>query len=154
MGPEGILSSGGQKAAPSDTRFGQTAPRRPIKILVADDDEINRAIVEHLIQPLPDVVLAQAEDGRQALEMAQTQRFDLLIFDLNMPEIRGDRLIRHLRASRSINAGSAMVLFTAALDASGHVPGNRAAGLADMLLSKPIRAAAFLAAINLLTGRR
>ncbi|WP_225027970.1 response regulator [Xinfangfangia pollutisoli] len=129
------------------------ASARPIRILVADDDEINRAIVGHLIATLPEAMLTEAADGRAALELAQTQRFDVLIFDLNMPEIKGDRLIRHLRASQSLNAASAMVLFSAAADASGQIPGNTASALADLVLPKPIRAEAFLTAIRGLAQR-
>ncbi len=130
------------------------AAPRPLRILLADDDEINRAIVGHLLSPLPHAVLTEAADGRAALELAQTQRFDLLIFDLNMPEINGDRLIRHLRASQSLNADSPMILFSAATDRSGRIEGSRAALLADLVLPKPIPATDFLSAITRLTGRR
>lgn len=127
--------------------------QRPLRILVADDDEINRAIVGHMLSALPHSVMTEAADGRAALELAQTQRFDLLIFDLNMPEIDGDRLIRHLRASQSLNADSPMILFSAATDRSGRIEG-RAPSLADLVLPKPIPAAEFLSAIGRLTGRR
>lgn len=126
---------------------------RPLRLLVADDDEINRAIIEHIILERADVLLTMVEDGRSALELAQTQRFDLLIFDLNMPHINGDRLIRHLRASQSLNSTSPMILFTAAVDGSGSLSGHRVSALADMILPKPIRAGMFLDAIGQLTGR-
>ncbi|GGE07980.1 two-component system, chemotaxis family, response regulator CheY [Gemmobacter megaterium] len=129
------------------------SPDRPLRILVADDDEINRAIVTHIILERSDIQLTLVEDGRRALELAQTQRFDLLIFDLNMPHINGDRLIRHLRASQSLNSTSPMILFTAAVDASGILSGNRASALVDIVLPKPIRAASFLDAVGRLTGR-
>ncbi len=146
---------------PEDDHRGEIASRdrmpvsrsgRALRILVADDDEINRAIVEHLLIECVDITLTMVEDGRRALEFAQTQRFDLLIFDLNMPHINGDRLIRHLRASQSLNATSPMILFTAAVDASGIMAGNRAVTLADMVLPKPIRAVHFLDAISQLTA--
>ncbi|GAB1361161.1 hypothetical protein MASR1M32_03970 [Rhodobacter sp.] len=130
------------------------AAQRPLRILLADDDEINRAIVGHLLAPLSHAVLTEAGDGRTALELAQTQRFDLMIFDLNMPEINGDRLIRHLRASQSLNAGSPMILFSAAADRNGWIEGNRAATLADLVLPKPIPAQAFISAVEKLTTRR
>lgn len=128
------------------------ASARPLRVLLADDDEINRAIVGHLLPPGV-AVLTEATNGRAALELALTQRFDVLIFDLNMPEINGDRLIRHLRASQSLNAGSPMILFSAAVDRSGRIPGNRNAFLADLLLPKPIPADTFLTSILKLTGR-
>lgn len=128
------------------------ASPRPLRVLLADDDEINRAIVGHLLPPGV-AVLTEATNGRAALELALTQRYDLLIFDLNMPEINGDRLIRHLRASQSLNAGSPMILFSAAVDRSGRIPGNRTAFLADLLLPKPIPADTFLTSILKLTGR-
>ena len=130
------------------------AAQRPLRILLADDDEINRAIGGLGQHGMGQGRQQVADDGRAALELSQTQRFDLLIFDLNMPEINGDRLIRHLRASKSLNAGSPMILFSAATDRSGRIEGSRAALLADLVLPKPIPAADFLAAITRLTGRR
>ncbi len=127
-------------------------PGRAHRILLADDDEINRAIIEHLVRSIPNTVLTMAEDGRQALELAQSQRFDVLIFDLNMPRINGDRLIRHLRASQTLNATSRMILFTAAVDSAGKLDSGRATALADMLLPKPIRADSFIAAIQKMIG--
>ncbi|MDQ2065086.1 response regulator [Xinfangfangia sp. CPCC 101601] len=143
-------ASGRQHA---DAPSRSSAATRPLRILLADDDEINRAIVGHLLAEC-DAILTEATNGRSALELALTQRFDLLIFDLNMPEINGDRLIRHLRASQSLNAGSPMILFSAAVDRQGEIPGNRAASLANLLLPKPIPADSFVNSILRLTGRR
>lgn len=147
-----MADDGGDAGPDAGAAFGRVQIR-PLRILVADDDEINRAIVEHLLLDHPATELTLVEDGRRALELAQTRRFDLLIFDLNMPHINGDRLIRHLKASQSLNASCPMILFTAAVDGSGSLAGNRASALADMILPKPIRAAGFLDAINQLTGR-
>ena len=129
------------------------AAPRPIRLLVADDDEINRAIIAEMVKAEGGYHLALAEHGRQALEQASAARFDVLIFDLHMPYINGDRLIRHLRASQSINATSALFLFTAAADSRSQVPGSYSWKLADAILSKPIRAKDFFAAIREKLGR-
>ena len=41
---------------------------------------------------------AVAENGRRALEMVQTQEFDLLLLDIMMPEMNGYEVLRHLKA--------------------------------------------------------
>lgn len=121
--------------------------QKPIRILIADDDEINLAILTHMVKAQGGFILTLAENGREALEQAVSNRFDILIFDLNMPFINGDRLIRHLRASQSLNANSVIFLLTAEADSNGTLSNNRTPHLADQVLAKPIRSEALFRAI-------
>lgn len=125
----------------------ESAIQKPIRILIADDDEINLAILTHMLKAQGGFSLTLAENGREALEQAVSNRFDVLIFDLNMPFINGDRLIRHLRASQSLNANSVIFLLTAEADSNGMLGNNRTPHLADQVLAKPIRSEALFRAI-------
>jgi CheY-like chemotaxis protein len=65
------------------------------RILVVDDDEEARYVYQaHLAEEGHDV--ACAATGGEALEMLQAQPFDLVITDLDMPEMNGFALIRFL----------------------------------------------------------
>lgn len=69
-----------------------------MKILIADDDGIVRALVNRVAEyESHDTLLA--EDGRQALELIEREDPDLLITDLRMPELDGFGLIDAVRAS-------------------------------------------------------
>ena len=121
------------------------------KILLAEDDEVTQQIVQSLLSGFGNVVLTVAIDGREALEAALTQHFDLMIFDQNMPHINGDRVIRHLRAGNSANRDARVIRFTAEAEALRQpMPGSDA----DIVMPKPIRGAEFIAVIDGLIQRR
>jgi two-component system chemotaxis response regulator CheY len=67
------------------------------KILVADDSASMRQMVEFTLKEAGHQVVA-AEDGRAALELAKGMTADLVITDINMPNMDGITLIRELRA--------------------------------------------------------
>lgn len=85
-------------------------------ILLAEDDEVNQEIIQAFLKDAGDLELVIANDGRAALEVALTKKFALLIVDQNMPFITGDRLVRHLRSTNSINSTTPVIRFTAEAD--------------------------------------
>lgn len=106
------------------------------QILLAEDDEINQEVIRALLAGT-DLDLTIASDGREALELALSRRFDLLIVDQNMPFITGDRVIRHLRAGRSFNAATPVIRVTADADARV-LDLENLAGTLELTLSKPL----------------
>ncbi|HEX9858126.1 MAG TPA: response regulator [Paracoccaceae bacterium] len=114
--------------------------------LLAEDDEINQAIVEQFIATLGFVDLVIASDGREALSHCMERSFDLLIFDRKMPFLHGDKLIRHLRASNNPNSATPVILFSASSGAELSELGVLCP--ADLILPKPINKAGFLAAVR------
>lgn len=118
---------------------------RKYQILLAEDDEINQAIVRAYLRDETDLELTVVDDGRMALETALHKKFDLMIFDQNMPFITGDRVIRHLRAGRSHNATTPVIRFTADADT---VAFRNANGVAEAVLPKPLRSENFLSTIK------
>ncbi|MEO8242463.1 MAG: response regulator [bacterium] len=94
---------------------GLSGPASPksLRILVAEDDEINRMVIAAFLDDLPFLDVTTVEDGRAALEAATTTAFDLMIFDQNMPFITGDRVIRHLRASGTVNGNTPVIRLSA-----------------------------------------
>jgi phosphoserine phosphatase RsbU/P len=59
-----------------------------LRILVAEDNAVNQALMLRLLQKLGHVPLL-ATNGREALATLQTQRFDLVFMDVQMPELDG-----------------------------------------------------------------
>lgn len=66
-------------------------------ILVADDSRTTQMLVKTTLQRLPDVGFLYADNGRQALELLERERVDLLVTDVNMPEMNGIELVENVR---------------------------------------------------------
>ena len=103
--------------------------------LLVEDNAINRKVGQRLLEKLGFEV-ALAENGREAIEAAERQRFDAILMDCQMPEMDGFEATRHLRASGAARGAPILAITARAME------GDRAACLAagmDGYLSKPIR---------------
>lgn len=71
--------------------------KRPLGVLVVDDEEISREVAEAGLR-FAGYRVAVASDGPEALRIAEEQGpFDLFVLDVLMPQMRGDELARRLR---------------------------------------------------------
>lgn len=67
-------------------------------ILIADDIEENRKVLKEILHTVCDgVVLLEAADGIQVLNILQTQIVDLILMDLDMPEMNGFQTTENIR---------------------------------------------------------
>ena len=87
----------------------QEVNRTRTRILITDDEPITRMLVKLLLERENFEVL-EAANGRQAVDIATRERPDLLIVDLNMPEMDGYEAIRRLRHDMSLATLPIMVL--------------------------------------------
>jgi CheY-like chemotaxis protein len=120
------------------------------QVLLAEDDEVNQSIVQAFLFDV-NVELTIASDGRQALEAALTHQYDLMIVDQNMPFITGDRVIRHLRAGRSLNATTPVIRFTADADHQPFDLSSIATAL-EVTLAKPLSRQDLVSTVGALLG--
>ena len=75
--------------------------KRKLRILIADDHEFLRAGVRGLIETREDwEVCGEATNGREVVALAETLQPDVVILDLDMPELHGLEAARQIRASR------------------------------------------------------
>ena len=74
---------------------------RRTRLLVADDNKVNRLLLSRSLQ-LQGHQVALAENGRQALQMLRAERFDLLLLDIEMPELDGFGVLERLAADPAL----------------------------------------------------
>jgi DNA-binding NarL/FixJ family response regulator len=70
---------------------------RPTRVLIADDHTLVRAGIRALLEKLPDVqVVAEASDGRDALQLVRTHQPDVVLMDIAMPGLNGLEATRRM----------------------------------------------------------
>ena len=104
------------------------------RLLVADDNKVNRLLLARNLQ-LQGHVVASAENGRIALEMLRGERFDLLLLDMEMPELSGFEVLAQLAADPELR--DLPVIVTSSLEGVAHVVRCIELG-ADDYLPKPV----------------
>ncbi|QJW98017.1 hypothetical protein FTUN_5597 [Frigoriglobus tundricola] len=123
--------------------------RTRARVLVIDDDPDVRAYVLSLLSE--DYECAEAGDGREGLARVESDRYDLVIVDQEMPRLDGARFIE--RMLQATPAPAPMVLYM-----SGRVPTESLGGLllggADDFIRKPFAPPEFLSRVRGLLARR
>jgi len=71
------------------------------RVLIADDNKVNRLLLSRSVELLGHRVML-AENGRIALEKLQSEPFDLLLLDIEMPELDGFAVLEQLKADRQL----------------------------------------------------
>jgi two-component system, chemotaxis family, CheB/CheR fusion protein len=99
-----------QAATPSHDSFRKLCRGRTV--LLAEDDVVNRIVTTELILAVAGLQVDCAEDGSQAVEMAATTDYDLILMDMQMPGIDGIEATRRILALPG-RAGQAIVALTA-----------------------------------------
>lgn len=109
---------------------GQDPPR----VLVAEDNEFNRALIERVLRSL-DCEVDLAPSGREAVRKFHQGRYDLVLMDCHMPDLDGLEATRQIRSGELPEQHVPIIAVTA-----GTVPGARQACLQagmDDFIAKP-----------------
>lgn len=107
------------------------------KVLVVDDDVTIHQLISAIIQILGDVTVTSCYNGREALESAQADPPDLIISDVNMPDMDGLALCQRVRETPAL-AATPILLLTARSDTQDKYHGFLHG--ADDYLTKPFDA--------------
>jgi len=133
-------------AAGSTPEPALPAPATPLRILVAEDNDLNVTLLKQLFARKGHRARI-AGDGREALALATSDTFDVLLLDIHLPEMDGFAVAQAIREQeRGSGKHVPIIAFTAR---SGKQDREKclAAGMDDFL-SKPVQAEALWAAID------
>jgi type II secretory ATPase GspE/PulE/Tfp pilus assembly ATPase PilB-like protein/ActR/RegA family two-component response regulator len=120
------------------------------KVLLADDEDQLRRVMKDLLER-EGYTVAEARDGVQALDQVDKFGPDVVVLDLNLPGLDGYGVLSYLR-SRQATANIPVIVLTAKGDEDNEV---RVFELgADDFLTKPFRARALAARLDVLLNRR
>ena len=114
-------------------------PRRRLRVLVAEDNPVNQKLVETLLTKRGHKV-STVENGREALaaiDDRQRERFDVVLMDVQMPEMGGLEATRAIRAAEDPTAARLPIVALTAHALKGDRERCLAAGM-DGYLAKPI----------------
>jgi PAS domain S-box-containing protein len=129
----------------------QTAAGPALHVLCVEDNPVNLLLVRELLALRPGVRLREAADGATGIALALAEPPDLLLLDLQLPDIDGLEVLRQLRAEPAMAACVCVALSANAMP--DHIAQARAAGFDDYW-TKPIDFPQFLAGIDRLASQR
>ncbi|MFO0877073.1 MAG: response regulator [Gemmataceae bacterium] len=122
----------------------------PLRILLVEDNPVNQMVAQRMLEKAGHRVVV-AENGRQALNRLSVEPVDLVLMDLQMPEMDGLEATRTIR-SQEAGTNRRLPILAVTADAVG---GDRerclAAGM-DAYLTKPVQSTALLKAIHDVLG--
>jgi CheY-like chemotaxis protein len=119
------------------------------RIMIADDSPVNQTVHAFILEKAEHEVLL-ADNGIEAWEQLQTDKVDLLITDISMPEMDGPALLGHIRQSASMERLPVVMLTGIGAD------DKRLQSLAvdaDALLTKPTSSWELLRTVDQLLER-
>jgi two-component system sensor histidine kinase RpfC len=127
-----------------------TERRRGLRVLVADDNKVNRTVAARILERGGHVTKL-VENGEQALDALQTEQFDIAFLDVNMPVMSGLDAVRHYQFLELEDEQRIPVV---ALTADATVETQKTCHEAgfDLHLVKPIKADALLDAVEAMTS--
>jgi signal transduction histidine kinase/ActR/RegA family two-component response regulator len=123
-----------------------------LRVLLAEDNLVNQRLTERLLQKRGHAVVV-ANDGRQAVAAVSRETFDLILMDVQMPELNGFEATSAIRASEQQSVRRTPIVALTAHAMAGDRERCLEAGM-DAYISKPVRAYELYAAIETLTRRR
>ncbi len=114
-------------------------------VFYVEDNPLNVALMEYLLETLPDVTMYAAPSGQIGLDLARAQKPEVIVLDLNLPEMDGFEVLERLR--RDPETASIPVIALTASAMPDDVRRGMAAGF-FRYLTKPLKFDEFLACVD------
>ena len=147
----GVAVGAMANAMPAATPTTTSTPARSFKALVVDDNADIRTIVTAMLQSAHlGLTVVTAQDGHEAIELANVERPDIVVLDISMPEMDGFEVCRRLRSD--VRTAFTPVLMLTANGGEAHVTTGFGVG-ADDYVVKPFRREELVARVRRILER-
>jgi PAS domain S-box-containing protein len=137
------------QAAPMEQDDAKGSPAPRLSIVYIEDNPVNVILVKELVAMRPEVALVCSVDGVSGVERALDDRPDVVLVDMQLPDIDGYEVLKRLRAQPSMKESSIIAL--SANGMSDDIGRAKAAGFDDYW-TKPIDFRRFLAGLDALVA--
>jgi two-component system chemotaxis response regulator CheY len=104
------------------------------EVLVVDDSKVMREMIVACLRPESGLAFTQAASGLEAIEKLSLKPFDLLVLDLNMPDIGGIEVVEFVRTQDTLRQLPIIIVTTRGDEASR---GQALAAGASRFVTKP-----------------
>ena len=118
------------------------------KILIVEDNELNMKLFHDLLE-VDGYTTLQTKDGREALQLAREHRPDLILMDIQLPEVSGLEVTKWIKADDDLK--SIPVIAVTAFAMKGDEEKIRSGGC-EAYIAKPISVNSFLETIQTVLG--
>ena len=118
-------------------------------LLVVDDDPFIRRLITTTLEDVAEFRLIEAEDGDQALELADRHRPQIVLLDIDIPGPDGIEVCRGLRANPRTSEATVVMLTASHSDT---LEAQAEAAGADLFLTKPFSPLELLRLVDRLSG--
>lgn len=137
-----VLGRSGMPPAPAEKAVGVETSRRqhPLRILLVEDNVVNQKIATIMLQQMGHTVTT-AHNGWEAIAMARREPVELILMDLQMPELDGLEATRNIRAYETPLGRHTPIIAMTAHALKGDRDGAWRRGWMGMSVSRSIRPA-------------
>jgi PAS domain S-box-containing protein len=135
--PKQQTMSAEKESEQMDESDEQHVPARSLRVLLAEDNPINQRVSSRMLERDGHHVTI-ANNGREAVELSQRQAFDLILMDVQMPEMDGFQATAAIRALEPAGGKHLPIIAMTAHAMQGDRERCLAAGM-DSYITKPVR---------------
>jgi signal transduction histidine kinase/ActR/RegA family two-component response regulator len=132
----GVAAGAGPNGAAGGLRV-ESGDLGHVRILAAEDNPTNRRVLQALLD-LPGFEVVLVENGRLAVEAWARERWDLILMDIQMPEMDGVTAVRRIRAAEAERGGPRTPIIALTANAFAHQVAAYLAEGMDDFVAKPI----------------
>jgi two-component system chemotaxis response regulator CheY len=119
------------------------------ELLIVDDSKVMRDMIMACLRAEPGISFTQAASGLEAIEKMSLRRFDMVVLDLNMPDIGGFEVVEFIRGQDKLRSLPILVITTRGDDTSRS---RVLTAGANSFMTKPFSPEALVAEVRGLLG--
>ncbi len=124
-----------------------------LRILLVDDNEYNRMVAAETLMARAEVVINEATNGREAIDMLTLHDYDVVLMDIQMPVMNGLEATRYIRSNLPEPKNKIPIIALTASLLKDDADQCSAAGM-NAFLPKPFKTWQLISALSKVTGRK